>query len=120
MRVLTIDIGGQERSFSFGLEVIGWLQVDTGLDITDLGGITETSMFLIMLPSLLYRSHLQEVKNSGKLPNFTKADVDKWLTDKGMHHKDILAVWKTFMETVRDYTPKSENDEQAPAGEKKS
>ena len=111
--MIEIEIGGKKRKFSFGLEVLGWIQYDSGLDLTEAQGKPLNSLFFILMKPLIYRGHERELKKEGKQVDYTYEDVERWIEEKGRYHKDVLLLWASFNEALVDRRPATGEDRTA-------
>ena len=108
MSDIAIELGGQTRKFSFGLEMLGFIQMDAGIGIEEFSNTTDTALYFILIKSILYRGHERECKKDRKPINFTIDDVDSWIEEKGVLDKDIMSVWIAFNQTFKNYLPKED------------
>ncbi|MEM6814897.1 MAG: hypothetical protein AAF600_10935 [Bacteroidota bacterium] len=115
--MIEIELGGKKRKFSFGLDMLGWVQKDSGLDITETSDMPSNALFFILIKPIIYRGNERELKKEGSKPDYTYDEVENWIKDKGMYHEDIMSLWGAFNETIVDLTPKTSKKLK---GEKKS
>lgn len=105
--MIEFEIGGKVRKFSFGLEVLGWIQAEAGIDLTNLKeGTSDTSLYFILIKPLILLGNKREVEKEGKRIDYTYDDVEQWLLEKGVYHEDIIGLWNKFNETTASYLPK--------------
>jgi hypothetical protein len=112
--MVEVKIGGRKRKFSFGVDVLGWVQKDSGLDLTDVTENDGMSLFYIMIVPLIYRAHIREVKKENAEVDFTREDVEEWVKDAGMTSEAVLAIWSEFNNSVASYLPKQEETDDKP------
>lgn len=109
------NIGGKKRKFSFGLEVLGWLQVESGIDLTDpKEGVSESSLFYILIKPLILLGHKRELEKEGKRIDFDYDDVDKWIQQVGVTSEEVMKVWEEFNKSVVSYLPKQDGGNDKP------
>ena len=80
MRSISIDIGGKQREFSFGIRALGNVLQEFDNDIIKYLELLENNGFLAAPPTL-YHLHAHAVNRSGKEVDFTVNDVEDWLEE---------------------------------------
>lgn len=113
--MVEVKIGGKKRKFSYGLEVLGWVQVESGIDLTNpKDGMNETSLFYILIKPLILLGNKRELIKEGKQVDYTLDDVDDWIKEVGMTSEPILAIWNEFNNSVASYLPQQEEKDDKP------
>lgn len=106
--MVEVELGGKKRKFSFGLEVLGLVQIESGIDLANIQGVSEGSLYYVLIKPLILLGNKRELQKEGKQIDYTYDDVDKWLQEKGVMHEDVLKIWNAFNETLVSYLPQQE------------
>lgn len=113
--MVEVKIGGKKRKFSYGLEVLGWIQVEAGIDLMNpKEGMNDISLFYILIKPVILLGNKWELKKEGKDIDFTYDDVDKWLQDEGMTSEAVLKIWQEYNQSTMNYLPKQDKEDDAP------
>jgi hypothetical protein len=117
--MVEVEIGGKKRKFSFGLEVLGWVQIESGIDLANpKHSASEMSLFYVLICPVILLGNKRELQKEGKDVDYTYEDVDKWIQEKGMTDEGVMKIWNAFNATLVNYLPKQE-DEKAEKPKKK-
>lgn len=107
--MVEVELGGKKRKISFGLDVLGWVQIETGIDLANPNHLLSgMSLFYVLITPLIFFGNKRELKKEGKDVDFTINDVDEWIKEKGVTSEDIMLVWNAFNETLVSYLPQQE------------
>jgi hypothetical protein len=116
--MIEVTLGGKPRKISFGLQVLGKIQKDLGINIVELGVEIDNANLFMILPVIIYRGNEKELLKEGKLIDYDLDTVDEWIQENGIYTKELIAVWKEFSASVMSYLPKTETKEK-PTSKKK-
>jgi hypothetical protein len=113
MKQITLNIGGEDRVFYFGLGFLGNLLESENLSIDEIGykciGNPYKWNTLIMFYSLEY-GYIRK----GETPNFTKHDVTEWLEDAGGFNSEVFKSWeKAFTQSLTKDVPQEKSKKKA-------
>lgn len=80
MKKITLNIGGQDRNFYFGLGFLGRLLDETNTNMVDFDRLRSENPFK-WIPLMMFHSCAYGYIRDGKEPNFTLQDVINWIDD---------------------------------------
>ena len=104
--MVEVEIGGKKRKFSYGVEVLGWVQVESGIDLTEpKEGMGDSALFYILIKPIILLGNKRELQKEGKQIDYTYDDVDKWLQEEGMTSDAVMAIWGEFNNSMASYLP---------------
>lgn len=106
MNKTEINIGGQNRSFIFGLGFLGDILEHFDTDITGLGRMMEKNPYKC-IPAIIYFGHAYYLKKKGDAVMFSMMDVDGWIEDMEdtYAHPDIEKLLTVLLDSMRKNVP---------------
>lgn len=121
MNQLIFAIGGKERGFKLGLGFLGDILKHYDTDLMGLGKLMVKNPY-DLTPTILYYAHIQYCARNSQVVDFNLYDVQDWVEglDDPMNDKNIEAVLKLLIDTIKKYLPKKEETEEDNDTEKKS
>ena len=102
-----INIGGEERGFSFGLGFLGELLEDTDLTIEEIGEKMQKNPFK-WIPTIMYHSVKYHDESKDIPLVYTKADVVDWIDEIGIASEQVTLFMKSFIESLTKGVPNEE------------
>lgn len=110
MKKITLNIGGKDREFHFGIGFMGLFLESSGLKITELTKIDENPFKYD--PILIYSSAVFALQRKGEKADFSLYDVIDWIDESdGTAVKEFK---NAFIESMtKDVPQQTQNSEDA-------
>ena len=106
MKQITLNIGGKDRVFYFGLGFLGRLLDETNTNMTDFDKLRMENPFK-WIPLMMFHSCAYGYIREGKEPDFVLQDVINWIDDVDV---DVLHKFNTgFVESLIKDVPIQNN-----------
>ena len=102
MKKITIEFGGKERDFHFGLGFIGELFQNTDVTLSNMGEKVVLNPFKYM-PTIMFYSLQYAERRRGVEPDFTLYDVFDWFEEA--KQEDIDAFFVALRESLTKDVP---------------
>lgn len=100
MKQITLNIGGQERVFYFGLGFLGNLIEKSGVGMHEIDSKIQENPFKWM-PEIMYHSVAYGFIKQNEIVPFTAFDVVDWIdTDGGFDSKAVVDFFGAFRQSL--------------------
>lgn len=108
MKSITLNIGGQDRVFYFGLGFIGNLLETEKIQMTEIDAKLAENPFK-WIPLIMYYSCAYGFKRKNEFPDFDAFDVADWIDEIGMDNEVIVNFFKAFTESLTKDVPEDKS-----------
>jgi len=105
MKQITLNIGGKERVFYFGLGFLGNLLEKTGVQMHEIDAKIQGNPFKWM-PEIMYYSLAYGYIRKNENPDFDTFDVSDWIDDEGgFESKNVTDFFNAFRQSLQKDVP---------------
>jgi hypothetical protein len=108
MKQITLNIGGQDRVFYFGLGFLGNLLESENIGINDIDAKLAENPFK-WIPLIMFYSCAFGFKRKNENPLFDAFDVADWIDEVGMDNEVVTSFFKAFTQSLVKDVPQEEN-----------
>lgn len=112
MKQITLNIGGEDRVFHFGLGFIGNLLESEGIDMTEIDAKLAQNPFK-WIPLIMYHSCAFAFKRKGENPLFDAFDVSDWIDEVGMDSEVVKSFFQAFNNSLVKDVPEDKSKKKA-------
>ena len=99
MKSITLNIGGEDRVFYFGLGFLGNLLEAENIEFTEIDEKIKQNPFK-WIPLIMYYSCAYGFKRKGEFPLFDIADVSDWVDEVGINSEVVTSFFTGFRESL--------------------
>ena len=105
MKQITLNIGGEERVFYFGLGFLGNLLEKTGVQMHEIDSKIQGNPFKWM-PEIMYHSLAYGYIRKNENPGFDVFTISEWIDDDGgFDSKSVVDFFTAFGQSLRKDVP---------------
>ena len=108
MKSITLNIGGEERVFHFGLGFIGNLLEVENISMHEIDAKLKGNPFL-WVPKMMYHSCAFGFERIGEKPNFNSLHVSEWIDEVGMDSEQVKDFLNYFMQSLIKNVPEDKS-----------
>ena len=109
MKQITLNIGGQDRTFYFGLGFLGNLLETENIAMNEIDAKLAENPFK-WIPLIMYHSCAFGFKRKGEFAPFDAFDVSEWIDNVGMDSEVVTDFFKAFTQSLTKDVPKDKED----------
>jgi hypothetical protein len=104
MKQITLNIGGEDRVFYFGLGFLGNLLEKENIQMNEIDAKLAENPFL-WIPKILYHSCAFGYLKKGEFAPFDLFDVSDWIDEVGMNSVVVTDFFKAFTQSLTKDLP---------------
>jgi hypothetical protein len=104
MKQITLNIGGEDRIFYFGLGFLGNLLESENIEMSEIDDALAKNPFK-WIPLIMFYSCAYGFNRKNEFPLFDSADVADWIDDIGMNSEVVKAFFKAFTDSLTKDVP---------------
>ena len=108
MNKITLNIGGKDREFHFGLGFLGNLLESEGIQMNEIDSKITENPFK-WLPLIMYYSCAFPYKRKNEFPDFDAFDVSEWVDEIGMDSKVVVDFFTAFNQSLTKNVPEDKS-----------
>jgi hypothetical protein len=108
MKSITLNIGGQERVFYFGLGFIGNLLETEKIQMTEIDAKLAENPFK-WIPLIMFYSCAFGFKRRNEFPDFDAFDVAEWIDEVGMDSEVVKSFFEAFTQSLTKDVPEDKS-----------
>ncbi len=105
MKQITLNIGGEDRVFYFGLGFLGNLLESENIALTEIDSKLAENPFK-WIPLIMYHSCAFGFKRKNEFPLFDAFDVADWIDEAGMESDVVVSFFTAFRQSLTKDVPK--------------
>lgn len=104
MKSITLNIGGEDRIFYFGLGFLGNLLETENISMTDIDDKLAENPFK-WIPLIMYHSCAFGFKRKNEFPLFDAFDVADWIDNVGINSDIVKSFFTAFTQSLTKDVP---------------
>jgi hypothetical protein len=108
MKQITLNIGGQDRVFYFGLGFLGNLLESENIAMNEIDAKLAENPFK-WIPLIMFYSCAFGFKRKNENPLFDAFDVADWIDEVGMDSEVVTSFFKAFTQSLVKDVPQEKN-----------
>lgn len=113
MKQITLNIGGEDRVFHFGLGFLGNLLESENIAMNEIDAKLAENPFL-WIPKIMFHSCAFGFKRKNEFPLFDAFDVADWIDEVGMDSEVVTSFFKAFTQSLTKDVPEDKTKKKAP------
>ena len=108
MKSITLNIGGEDRVFYFGLGFLGNLLESENIAMNEIDAKLAENPFK-WIPLIMFYSCAFGFKHKGENPLFDAFDVADWIDEVGMDSEVVTSFFKAFTQSLTKDVPEDKS-----------
>lgn len=108
MNKITLNIGGQDRIFFFGLGFLGNLLETENIAMNEIDAKLAQNPFK-WIPLIMFHSCAFGFKRRNEFPDFDAFDVAGWIDEVGMNSEVVTSFFKAFAQSLTKDVPEDKS-----------
>ena len=108
MKQITLNIGGEDRVFYFGLGFLGNLLETENISMTEIDAKLAENPFK-WIPLIMFYSCAYGFKRKGEFAPFDAFDLAEWIDEVGMDSDVVTSFFEAFMESLTKDVPEDKS-----------
>jgi hypothetical protein len=108
MKQITLNIGGKERLFHFGLGFLGNLLESENVSMSEIDAKLAENPFK-WIPLIMYYSCAFGFKRRNEFPDFDAFDMAEWIEEVGMDSEIVKSFFQAFTQSLTKDVPEDKS-----------
>jgi len=108
MKQITLELGGKDRVFYFGLGFLGNLLESEKIDMTEIDAKIAQNPFK-WIPLIMYYSYAFGFKRKNENPDADTYDFSEWIDEVGMDGKAVTDFFTAFTQSLTKDVPEDKS-----------
>ena len=110
MTKITLNLGGKDREFHFGIGFIGLFLESTGIQMAEIDAKIKENPFKL-IPEMMYYSTLFADKRANKEVDYDAYDMAEWIDSAGgINGKEVIDFTTAFFQSLTKDVPSQSID----------
>jgi hypothetical protein len=108
MKQITLNIGGEDRVFYFGLGFLGNLLETENISMTEIDAKLAENPFK-WIPLIMFYSCAYGFKRKGEFAPFDAFDLAEWIDEVGMDSEVVTSFFQAFTQSLTKDVPEDKS-----------